>query len=167
MRDIYLLDNNILVDLIELECIHLPFLIADKVIIPKSIYDEECMKIYKPIVDAYPFKISNLETEVGLQTYSVLANHKAYRGLSSHDKFAISIAKENSFYCNSNDTLVRKACEEFHVKYTGILGILGRAYLHKKMDLATLESYFYRLESDDTSCWKKSELIQGFRTEIV
>lgn len=174
MRDIYRLDsvslvvdNNILVDLYELDCVDLLFKIADKVIIPKIIFDQECMKEIKTMIQSLPFIAGIISTESGLEAYSLLANESAFKRLSDHDKFAIAIAKENCFYCNSNDGLVRQACERLDVKCAGILGILGRAYIMKIVTKDLLNRYLNLLESDSTSCWIKPSVIEEFRLEIM
>ncbi len=89
-----------------------------------------------------------------------------YKKLSRFDKFAISIAKENMYYCGSNDIPVRKACEKLGIKYTGILGVLGRAYFKNKISDEKLKQLLKKLLSDETSCYIKEELIIEFKQEI-
>jgi len=173
MSDIYqsndisvVVDNNILVDLHELGCINLLFTLFTSVTIPKIIYDDEITQDIKGILENYEYQLGELNTEIGLETYATLVNDEVYRRLSNCDRFAISIAKENAFYCNSNDKPVRHACERLGVSYTGILGILGRAYVKNIITRSQLFSYLDDLISDRTSCFIDIRLVEDFRISI-
>lgn len=173
MNDIYhssnvsaVVDNNILVDLYELNCIHLLFLIFDIVIIPNVIYEDEITSEIKAILEAYPFELGSIDTESGLDTYAILVRNESFRRLSRYDRFAIAISKENHYFCNSNDKLVRKACEYFEVKYTGILGILGRSFMKGYISKIELESYLKDLISDKTSCYIDLKIVDQFKVEM-
>ncbi|MCU0104177.1 hypothetical protein N7603_00685 [Acholeplasma vituli] len=173
MNDIYhssnisvVVDNNILVDLYELNSIPLLFLIFDSVIIPKVIYEDETTSEIKEILKAYPFVLGSIDTEIGLNTYATLVTNDSFKRLSRYDRFAIAITKENHYYCNSNDKLVRKACEYLDVRYTGILGILGRAYKKDVLSTDLLKSYLDDLVSDKTSCYIDVRLIEQFKLEM-
>ena len=159
-------DNNILVDLYELNCIHLLFLIFDVVIIPNVIYEDETTSEIKDILKAYPFELGSLDTEIGLDTYATLLRDESFKRLSRYDRFAIAISKENHYFCNSNDKLVRKACEYLEVKYTGILGILGRAFKKDYITKVELESYLDDLISDKTSCYIDLKIVDQFKAEM-
>ncbi len=173
MNDIYhssnisaVVDNNILVDLYELNCIYLLFLIFDIVIIPKVIYEDEITLEIKDILKAYPFVLRSINTEIGLDAYGTLISNESFKRLSRYDRFAIAISKENHYYCNSNDKLVRKACEYLEVRYTGILGILGRAFKKDCITKVELESYLDDLVSDKTSCYIDQKIVAQFK-EII
>ena len=173
MRDIYssnelsvVVDNNILVDLYELESLHLLFEIFHTVMIPRILYDNEVQQVVKNELKSFSFKLGAISTEIGYQTYQTLLSNEQFRRLSRYDKFAISIAKENMCYCNSNDLPVRKACEQLDVLCTGILGVLGRAYKMEKITKTNLQNLLDKLISDETSCYIKSELIKEFKEEV-
>jgi predicted nucleic acid-binding protein len=116
MKDIYhsdnisvVVDNNVLVDLFEIGCLNLLFEVFDDVIIPQIIYDDELPETIKIELEKYDFHLGLIETEAGLTTYALLVNEVEFKKLSRYDRFAISIAKENLYYCNSNDKPVRNA----------------------------------------------------------
>lgn len=155
-------DNNILMDLYELGRLDLLFLVFDVVSIPRMIYDSEILPDIRTTLDIYLFQLSDLENEVGFSTFHMLTNAYAYRNLSVQDKVAISIAKQYTFYCNSNDALVRKACLELNVQYLGILGVLELAYNTQKISFDELTAYCRLLESDKTSCFISSKVIDDF-----
>ncbi len=174
MNDIYhssdvsaVVDNNILIDLDQLGFLGLLFLVFSQVVIPKEIYGKEVSLDIKEKLQGYSYKISNIMTAQGLDTYAFLVSEKAYRRLSTQDRFAISIAQEIGYYCNSNDQLVRKACEQLAVKFTGILGVLGRAFCMDYLTLDQLNSLLDDLVSERTSCYIKPEVVKQFRTDIV
>lgn len=174
MKDIYhsdnvsvVVDNNVLVDLYEIECLRLIFEIFDDVIIPQIIYDDELPREVKQKINQYRFHVGLIETEVGLETYAILVNENEFKKLSRYDRFAIAIAKENLYYCNSNDKPVRNACEKLNVKYTGVLGVLGRAYVKEKITEDDLDSFIDLLISDKTSCYIDLRVIKQFKMEIT
>jgi predicted nucleic acid-binding protein len=174
MKDIYhsdnisvVVDNNVLVDLSEIGCLSLIFEIFDDVIIPQIIYDDELPPEIKLEIKQYKFHVGLIETEVGLETYALLVNEIEFKKLSRYDRFAISIAKENLYYCNSNDKPVRNACKKLKVKYTGVLGVLGRSYTKEKMTKDELESYIDLLISDKTSSYIDLRVIEQFKVEIM
>lgn len=173
MIDIYhsndisvVVDNNILVDLYELNSLYLLFELFHTVTIPTVIYEDEMFADIKLELNRFIFQQGQIHTEIGLETYAFLVNQKDYQRLSYYDRHAIAIAKETDFYCNSNDKLVRKACEKLKVKFTGILGILGRAYIKGKIDVVTLYELLKKLASDDTSCFIDLKTLEAFKIEI-
>lgn len=173
MNDIYhlnsisvVVDNNILVDLFELGCMKLLFSVFDAVTIPKVIYDDEITLEIRELLNDFEFTLGSINTSIGLETYGILVNDNEYKRLSKCDRFAISIAKENSYYCNSNDKPVRKACERLGVKFTGVLGILGRAYTKKFITRMQLIAFLDDLMSDRTSCYIDISLVEQFKEEI-
>jgi len=173
MNDVYtsnklsvVVDNNVLVDLFELNCLPLLFQVFDHITIPKIIYDDEITHEIKTILIDYPYILGIISTEQGLNTYGLLVNDPDFKRLSMHDRVAISIAKENLFLCNSNDRLVRKACEKHQVKITGVLGVLGRAYYKKHITCDELLAFIDELSSIRTSCYIDTKVIEQFKKEI-
>ena len=173
MKDIYhsnnisvVVDNNILVDLFELNQLDLLFQVFDQVYIPQIIYMREVPQPIKNDLTRFPFTMGILSTEVGQDTYAALLNDPVFKRLSMMDRMAIAIAKENLFYCNSNDLLVRKACEKYSVHIIGILGIVGRAYIQKLIDKDTLLFLLDELTSDHTTCYIDIKYIVAFKEDI-
>ena len=173
MKDIYLsddisvvVDNNVLVDLFELGCLNLLFKSFNVVMIPQILYANEVQSNLKEELQNYSFTLANITSELGYTTYQTLVLEREYQRLSRYDKFAISIAKENLYYCNSNDLPVRKACDRLGVKYTGVLGVLGRAYIREFITKETLKAFLIKLLSNETSCFIKEEVIKSFEEEI-
>ncbi len=159
-------DNNVLVDLFELGCIRLMFDIFDKVIILTAIYDNEVSQPLKNHLASFNYKKGEIKGAIGLNVYHVLYNDTKFRKLSQYDRFAIAIAAENTYFCNSNDKLVRTACETLGIKYSGVLGILRRAYVKEKITANELRNYFRLLASDETSCFIDINIITDFEKEI-
>lgn len=173
MRDIYhsnsisvVVDNNVLVDLFELGCLNLLFKVFDNVMIPQILYESEVQHKVKLELQKFRFSLANIETEIGYSTYQILITNVQYQRLSRYDKFAISIAKEKIYYCNSNDLPVRKACEQLGVNYTGVLGVLGRAYKKDVINETDLRRFLSKLLSDETSCFIKESIVRDFEIEI-
>lgn len=86
MSDIYhsskisvVVDNNILVDLYELGCIPLLFSLFESITISKVIFDYEITNEIKVILHHFHFKMGNLDTEIGLETYRILVNGEQER----------------------------------------------------------------------------------------
>ena len=97
----------------------------------------------------------------------MLVNENEFKKLSRYDRFAISIAKENLYYCNSNDKPVRHACDKLNVKYTGVLGVFGRSFIKDHITKGKLETLIDLLISDQTSCYIDLKVIEAFKTEIT
>lgn len=104
-------DNNILIDLFELNRLDILFETFETIVIPRIIYDDEIMDNIKSRLDDHHFVLADIETETGMTLYGQLSQNIKYKNLSRQDKFAISLSKEYEYYCNSNDGLVRKACD--------------------------------------------------------
>ena len=56
--------------------------------------------------------------------------------------------------------------KKLNVNFTGILGILGRAYIKAKIDQAYLHELLNKLASDETSCFIDFKTIESFKTDI-
>ena len=175
MKDIYkldnlsvVIDNNVLCDLYELGCLNNLFEVFDKIIIPQVIYDKELLYDIEKKLESYKdkFSLGIINTQEGLNTYGLLVNNPKYSGLSFCDKHAISIAKERHVYLSSNDGVIRKACQELGIKYTGVLGILGRIYYKNKISKSLLIKKIYLLKSNQTTCYISSQVIKEFKKEI-
>lgn len=162
LKESAVVDNNILVDLYELNRLDILFDTFDEISIPKLIYEEELPEYIKTELSSYSYKLSNIDSESGYSTYHELTEDYRFRNLSIHDKLAISIAKQKDYFCNSNDGLVRKACNHFEVKYIGIIGLLRKAYERRKITLEELKSLVDKLSSDVTSCYIKKSVVNDF-----
>lgn len=155
-------DNNILIDLFELNRLDMLFETFETVVIPRIIYDDEIMNNVKSRLVDHNFILADIETETGMMLYGQLSQNVKYKNLSRQDKFAISLSKEYEYYCNSNDGLVRKACEEYNVNCLGILGIFEVAYSKKITDLGEITELCDKLLSDDTSCYISKKIVTKF-----
>lgn len=168
MKDIYttdkldvVVDNNVLQDLYELGCVDLLFLVFESVTIPRSIFDSEMLVAIKDSLDGFDYIVGDIHTPEGFAMFQNLSG-KPYRKLSRYDKFGIAMAHERSCYCGSNDRLVRRACEVFSILYTGILGVLGRAFYQKRIDRTDFLHYTEKLKSEETTCYIGNDVIDAF-----
>jgi predicted nucleic acid-binding protein len=159
-------DNNILTDLYEIGRLDLLFSVFDRVSIPHVILETEILQGIREALAGQSFQISRISTEQGYEAYSTLTNTRAFRNLSHQDRVAISIARQHDYYCNSNDQLVRKACEKLDVGYIGILGIFDRAYHLDLFDRQTLHNLCAQLLSDETSCYMSKQVVESFLESI-
>jgi predicted nucleic acid-binding protein len=173
MEDIYscleltvVVDNNILIDLFELDKIDLLFKVTTGVIIPDVIIKNEVRVEILVALSGHSFSVGKIETEKGLELYGKLVNNHDYRNLSTQDRFAIAIAEDNNCLCNSNDALVRKACQFYNVKCIGLLGILARALFQKAIDKVEFNSLLDLLKSNLTSCFITEKVIEEFRQKF-
>lgn len=155
-------DNNIIVDLCELSMLNILFEVFDEVIIPRIIYKDEVLADVKSQLSNYEFIKGDIDNELGMETFYTLSNEYKFRNLSTHDKLAISIAKEVSYCCNSNDGLVRKACKNLEIEYIGILGVLEKAFFKKIISKSKLFESCIALKSDDTSCFISCKVADNF-----
>lgn len=159
-------DANVLIDLFELDRLDLLFISFDVVCIPQIIYDKELQGTIKERIREHTFKVSNIDSEEGHATYLRLTVDRDYRNLSDHDKVAISIAKQYEYYCNSNDGLVRKACDLVGVRCLGTLGLLEKAWDKKAITTEELVHLVNELAGDNTSCYIKKTIIKGFLDKL-
>lgn len=155
-------DNNILIDLFELERLDLLFDVFEIVVIPRIIYEEEIMNDVKSKLNNYTFTQSNIETEIGMTLYGELTQNTKYKNLSKHDKFAIALAKQYSYFCNSNDGLVRRACLEYDIDYLGILGVFKVGYLKELVNFEEVKELCALLVSEKTSCYISRKIVEEF-----
>ena len=118
-------DNNVLQDFAELGRMDLLFRVFNSVGIPKTIYNNEIEDFVKEILSEYDYVSCTMNSDVSYDIFSRLTNKPSYRRLTSYDKQLIAIAGQNECYAGSNDGAVRKACEEFGIRYTGTLGVIG------------------------------------------
>jgi len=155
-------DNNILIDLFELNRLDILFDIFETVVIPRIIYEDEILDNVKSRLDDHNFILADIKTETGMMLYGQLSQNNKYKNLSEQDKFAISLSKEYEYYCNSNDGLVRKACDEYNVNYLGILGIFGIGFSKKIINFEEITELCNKLLGDDTSCYISKKIVTKF-----
>lgn len=127
--DIYkqqaVIDNNIIQDFIDLNQLPILNKIFDRIIIPQDILNDEVLGENLLLLNQLKFSTCTISTEKGYEIYCSLLSRKK---LSHYDRILLSIAKENSLLCTSNDKPIRLVCEELNMKVTGTLGILCCAY---------------------------------------
>ena len=165
-RNSAVVDNNIICDLYKLGRLDLLFKVFDEVCFSKYMFETEVPEVILKELENYDFELAVLSDENGYVTYSKLVNEKKYKNLSTQDKLVISIAKQYSYYCNSNDGLVRKACVEYEIKCIGILGALELAFKKEILTRNELIEICNNLKSDKTSCFIKLKLINEFMNNI-
>ena len=125
------MDSSVIFDLHVLGCLEVIFKIFQVVGIPRVLYNDEIDPIVCEVIDADRCKIMDIKNKSGMDLYQTLVNDLKYRSLSRCDRFAIAIAKESMYFCTSNDKVIRRVCDEFGVRCTGVLGVLGRSMAHE------------------------------------
>ncbi len=161
-RNSAVVDNNIICDLYELGRLDLLFKVFDEVCFSKYMFETEVPKAILKELENYDFELAVLSDENGYVTYSKLVNEKKYKNLSTQDKLVISIAKQYSYYCNSNDGPVRKACKDLDIRCMGILGVIELAYTKGWITLNELNVMCEELMSDRTSYYIKKSIMDEF-----
>jgi predicted nucleic acid-binding protein len=146
------LDNNILNDFTELQCISLLNKVFVKVYIPQSILDREAIleTIQSNIewLEYQPTALEHMESYVFLS--KILTEKPA---LTEYDAECIAIAKEKMIYCTSNEKRVMGICEEYDIECTGTIGILCCAYEHEIISREEFEHLLKKLFSSECSAY--------------
>ncbi len=153
-------DNNVLVDLQELECLHLLFETFGKVIIPKAIIEEEITDEIRDSLNKFDYEVAIIE-DSGFEMYFQLVQNATLVNLSDIDRITISIALQVRGVCITNDKAARKACAYYDVKCSGTLGILGASY---KKGIITKEGCIRlcRLLYTGTSSFITKKIVEEF-----
>lgn len=158
-RERVVVDANVLIDLAEIDALQLLNSVFSHVSIPESIVQFELKTID---LTQIRYSASNICTKKGYKLFTELGKH--YRGLSEFDRTLLSIAIENGFLCVTNEKPLRKVCNEYQIKYTGTLGILGCCYEVGIIAVEELAQFVDKLEA--SSCYLHSDLVKQFRDEF-
>jgi len=161
------IDTNVYLDLIELGHPELLFGVFGEVKVPRLMYEKEYDDAMKETLRTFAYSVVDLTTDEGYNSYNYLRNQKKYRNLSENDRFGIAAAKEHACYMGSNEKLVRTACKDLDIPHTGVLGVLGRAYIKELVTHSDLVGLTDLLQSEQTTCHITKEVIEEFLEEIV
>ncbi len=157
-------DNNVLQDFAELGRMNLLFKVFKNISIPETIYYIESEDFVKKNLAGYEYTFCSLDLDSSMVLFAELT--KNYKGLSIYDKQVVAIACQFDYYAGSNDGLVRRACEEFGIKYTGTLGIIGCAFQKNFINKDEFISLIDMLKSDKTTCYIKGSVINAFLEHV-
>lgn len=119
------IDNNIICDFKELECIELLNKVFTEVLIPQSILEDEVKQCKRELekINYQPVCITEL------QTYDfMVAILNRHGGLTDYDAEVVAIAYEKYVLCTSNEKRIMTTCKENNINYTGTVGILCCAF---------------------------------------
>ncbi|KZZ83189.1 hypothetical protein [Bacillus sp. SJS] len=142
------LDNNLLNDFTELQCISLLNKVFVKVYIPQSILDREAiLETIQSNIEWLEYQPTALEHAESYEFLLKIIEEKP--ALSSFDAECIAIAREKMIYCTSNEKRVMSICQEYDIECTGTIGILCCAYEHKILSLEQFEQLLKKLFSPD------------------
>ena len=159
-------DNNVLQDFAELGRMDLLFRVFKTINIPKILFHDEVEEFVKVQLKDFDYKFLNIDQEISREVFFQLTNIKKYRRLSSYDKQVIARAGLYDCDAGSNDGLVRRACEEFRIKYTGSLGIIGCTFQKGFIDKSEFIQLIGKIRSDETSCYIKDSTIKAFLENV-
>lgn len=152
MGKVGVLDNNILNDFTELQCISLINKVFVKVYIPQSILDREAiLETIQSNIEWLEYQPTALEK---MESYDFLARIiKEKPALTDYDAECIAIAREKMIYCTSNEKRVMSICQEYNIECTGTIGILCCAYEHEIISRDEFESLLKKLFSPECSAY--------------
>ncbi|MCP3763632.1 hypothetical protein NLX67_14730 [Domibacillus sp. A3M-37] len=152
MGKVGVLDNNILNDFTELQCISLLNKVFVKVFIPQSILDREAiLETIQSNMEWLEYQPTALEQPESYEFLLTILEKKP--ALSSYDAECIAIAREKMIYCTSNEKRVLSICEEYDVDCTGTIGILCCAYEHEILSLNEFEQLIKKLFSPECTAY--------------
>jgi len=152
MGKVGVLDNNILNDFTELQCISLINKVFVKVYIPQSILDREAiLETIQSNIEWLEYQPTALEQ---MESYDFLARIiKEKPALTDYDAECIAIAREKMIYCTSNEKRVMSICKEYDIECTGTIGILCCAYEHEVISREDLERLLKKLFSPECTAY--------------
>ena len=122
------LDNNIICDFIELECIGILNEVFSIVLIPQSIYENEVREFDAEHLKQLDYELTNFSTEAAFGLFFEISESK--KKLSEYDVEVIVIAHEKAVLCTSNEKRIKETCDEYSIEHTGTIGILSCCFEH-------------------------------------
>lgn len=156
---IAVVDNNIICDLCELDCLQMLNILFSEVMIPQSILEDEVIEFKSELKKLIYTPVSITE----FKTYEFLGGIlQAHGGLTSYDAELVSIAYEKCVLCTSNEKRIKTTCEENDIQYTGTLGILCLAYEKNIITKDGLNTYINRLQNECT-CFLSARVVNVVR----
>lgn len=152
MGKVGLLDNNILNDFTELQCISLINKVFVKVYIPQSILEREAiLETIQSNIEWLEYQPTALEQ---IESYEFLAKILEEKpALSEYDAECIAIAKEKMIYCTSNEKRVMSICQDYDIECTGTVGILCCAFEHEIITRNEFERLVKKLFSPECTAY--------------
>lgn len=160
------IDNNILIDFCELGRLDILFKVFETVEIPDGIFNCEVSKEVKHELEGWEYGVASINSIDGYNFYESLRTTNEFSGLSRCDRLLITIAKQNKCVCSSNDGLLRKACIQHRISFTGTLGIIGAAYELKIICEKEFNQLINKIFSDETSCYISKKTLREFRDKF-
>jgi predicted nucleic acid-binding protein len=152
MGKVGVLDNNILNDFTELQCISLINKVFVKVYIPQSILDREAIvETIKSNIEWLEYQSTALHQFESYEFLSKILLEKP--ALTDYDAECIAIAREKMIYCTSNEKRVMSICQEYDIECTGTIGILCCAYEHEIISRDEFERLLKKLFSPECSAY--------------
>ncbi|MBU7595696.1 hypothetical protein FVO58_24935 [Metabacillus halosaccharovorans] len=152
MGKIGVLDNNILNDFTELQCISLINKVFAKVYIPQSILEREAiLETIQSNIEWLEYQPTAIEKFESYEFLSRILKDKP--ALSDYDAECIAIAREKMIYCTSNEKRVMSICNEYNVECTGTIGILCCAFEHGILSKGEFEGFIKKLFSPECSSY--------------
>lgn len=152
MGKVGVLDNNILNDFTELQCISLINKVFVKIYIPQSILDREAiLETIQSNIEWLEYQPTALEQ---MESYDFLSRTiKEKPALTDYDAECIAIAREKMIYCTSNEKRVMSICQEYDIECTGTIGLLCCAYEHEVISREDLKLLLEKLFSPECSAY--------------
>lgn len=151
------LDNNILNDFTELQCISLLNQVFSKIYIPQSILDREAtIEAIQSNLEWLEYQMIALEQPESFEFLLRILEEKP--ALSEYDAECIAIAKEKMIYCTSNEKRVMNTCQEYGIETAGTIGILCCAYEFEIIDRNEFERLIKKLFSPDCTAYLGSKV---------
>lgn len=154
------LDNNVITDLTELECMGLINVVFSRVLIPLSILEAEVTQDSLGDLDNLEYAVAAMETLDSFSLFKEISTKK--KGLTEYDVEVIVIAREKAVLCTSNEKQIRTTCREYGIEHTGTVGILCCAFEHKEISRETFERLMYKL-FNESSC----RLGKGIKKDVI
>lgn len=152
MGKVGVLDNNILNDFTELQCISLINQVFVKVYIPQSILEREAiLETIQSNIEWLEYQPTAIEKVESYEFLSGILKDKP--ALSDYDAECIAIAREKMIYCTSNEKRVMSICNEYNVECTGTIGILCCAFEHGIISKGKFEGLIKKLFSPECSSY--------------
>lgn len=152
MGKVGVLDNNILNDFTELQCISLINQVFVKVYIPQSILEREAiLETIQSNIEWLEYQPTAIEKVESYEFLSKILKDKP--ALSDYDAECIAIAREKMIYCTSNEKRVISICNEYNVECTGTIGILCCAFEHGIISKGKFEGLIKKLFSPECSSY--------------
>lgn len=153
-------DAMVLIDLHEISALGLLNRVFSAVYVPHSLSGTELSE--EEVLRGLHFTPAYIISPEGYELFRSLG--RQFPALSEFDRLAIVISKETATCCITNDRVMRRACEETGVHFSGTLGVIGCAFRCNLITRDDLDGYVRRLESG--SSFLSSRIVRDFRKDM-